>query len=149
MDYQFINITTYRGISSNAEHFYATIGENSYAQENLISMLDGRPNTGISYGDIDLVHYPTLEEAKVLFLKYHFEARNRELMDIEKKRIAMDVEDGVHQFPSILSIVEESKKKFPNSVLCFSLNGSVKDFVRWMHRNKDSEQVKKIIDILL
>ena len=47
MDIQFIDITTYRGISSEAEHFYAKVGSPNYTQENYLVMLDCPPESGI------------------------------------------------------------------------------------------------------
>ena len=77
MDYQFINITTFRSVSTEAEHFYATIGEPKHAQENLLTMAGASPETGVMFvNGKNLLHMPSYDEAKDIYLKDHYNVRN-------------------------------------------------------------------------
>lgn len=151
MDIQFIDITTYRGISSEAEHFYAKVGSPNYTQENYLVMLDCPPESGVMFGESaeNLRYMPSYEEAKALYLKDNYNVRDRDLGKLDEDDIMMMVEDGTTRFPSILSIVKRAKDLYPDSILCFSISGYRKEFVKWIQRNKDSEQVHKIIELIL
>lgn len=150
MDYQFINITTFRGVSSEAEHFYATIGEPKHAQENLLTMAGASPETGVMFvNGKNLLYMPSYDEAKDIYLKDHYNVRNRDLNASDEDFIMEMVEDGTPRFPSILAVVEAARKKFPESVLCFCMSESSNEFRKWIIRNEKSEQVKKILDLLV
>lgn len=150
MDIQFIDITTFRGVSSEAEHFYAKVGNPEDLQEFLITSPMERPNMGVYFINEHHMRYmPTYDEAKALYLKDHWEKRHKELDAFDEDQILEMVEDGVGRFPSVLSVVETAKKMFPESILCFSISGSQKEFAKWMQRNEDSEQVHKIIKLIL
>ena len=50
MDIQFIDITSFAGISSDAEHFYALIGNPKFCQEDYITMTDYcSPENGVLF----------------------------------------------------------------------------------------------------
>lgn len=155
MDYQFIDITSFRCISSEAEHFYAKVGDSSgYAQENILFMASADVNTGVSFVEgnnrvYKLRYHPTREEAISLYLKDNYGADRENLGPEAEDRIFELMEDGTTRFKSVLSIVRECRQRFPNSILCFSMSGSRKEFAKWMARNSESETVKEIIRIIV
>lgn len=150
MDYQFINITTFRGVSSEAEHFYATIGEPKYAQENLLTMAGCSLETGVIFvNGKNLLYMPSYDEAKDIYLKDHYNVRNRDLNASDEDFIMEMVEDGTPRFPSILAVVEAARNKFPESVLCFCMFEKSDEFRKWMMRNQNSDQVKNILNLLV
>ena len=146
MDYQFIDITSYRGISSNAEHWYAKIGTPEYTQENLLYGRETKPNTGVSYiNGGELKYYPDVDEATALYKKDNCEKEI--LNEWDKERIVDIMTRGTIRFPSIVSVVTAAKKFFPNSVLCFSICGSQNEFAKYMQNHK--EIAEQVCDIML
>ena len=154
MDVQFIDITSYRGISADAEHFYAKIGYPSKdCQEYYITDMGGDITRGIWFTNgRSLRYYPSEKEARQLWQKDHgFDKDPITLKNKEDDILALQ-EDGTIRFPSILSIVKEAKKEFPNSIICFSYSGYRKEFVKIilkMDENKDPEaaEIFKILNI--
>ena len=53
MNIEYINITTYRGISSDADHFYATIGSIGYLQETLLVDFACKPESGVIFSSLN------------------------------------------------------------------------------------------------
>ena len=129
MKIQFIDITTYQGLSSNAEHFYASVGTTKYIQEALLTDLSNKINEGVLFSKgTQLRYYPTADEAEIMWKKDHIgdvDNRALEWHDTEVKAIQ---KDGTIRFPTITSVIRAARKMFPNTVLCFSFHGSVTEF---------------------
>ena len=142
MDVQFIDITSFMGVSSNAEHYYAKVGKPEYTQEHYLFDLGCKPESGVLFNGRNLRYYPSEEEAVALYKK-----------DNWGKPVDMDCvmelqEEGTIRFPSILSIVKAAKKEFPNSVLCFSISGSRKMFTKYLQSLKGiAEEITKILEV--
>ena len=142
MDVQFIDITSFMGVSSNAEHFYAKVGKPEYAQEHYLFDLGCKPESGVLFNGQNLRYYPSEEEAVALFKKDNWGK------PVDMDSVMMLQEDGTIRFPSILSIVKAAKKEFPNSVLCFSISGSRKMFTKYLQSLKGiTEEITKILEV--
>ncbi len=77
MQIEFIDITSFRGLSSEAEHFYASIGVPSWTQEMLLTDRDCRPNAGVSFINTEKLRYfPSTEEARAMWEKDNHFDRN-------------------------------------------------------------------------
>lgn len=152
MDIEYINITTYKGISSDADHFYAKIGSVGYLQENLISDLACKPESGIVFSILnELRYFPSKKEAEVLWMKdYGWDEKNNN--KIHHDFYIQDiVEKGTIRFPSVLSIVQTARKRYPDSVLCFLFQGSRKAFIEKFVKpyiERPSELVNELISIM-
>lgn len=150
MEIQFIDITSYRGISSEAEHYYAKLGELSYMQENLLVQASCEANTGISFvNGEELKYFPTPEEARAMWEKDHGRDKS-ELVQKWKEDDILDLqESGTIRFPSILSIVKKAREMFPGAVLCFSICGSRKAFAAYIKKLPEERalEIIKIVDI--
>lgn len=133
MDIQFINITSYIRISSNAEHFYARVGKPDYTQENYLTMLSCDVCSGVVFpSEGELRFFPNREQAEDLWEKdYGFDKSQTDTL--KEDIIAELQEDGTIRFPSVIEIIQVSRKKFPNSILCFSMNGTRKEFARFVY----------------
>ena len=145
MNYQFIDITSYRGISSDAEHWYAKIGVNDYTQEDLLFTAAAKVNCGVLYvNGEELRYYPTEEEATAMYRKDNWEKKTLDEFDMERIR---DVTlNGTIRFPSILAVVKAAKKMFPDAMICFSICGSQSEFAKYMGGHKAvAEQVIKVM----
>ena len=136
MGIQFIDITSYRGICSDAEHWYAKyISDFKNANECLA--IDG---TSVYGWDEEVKFYPTREEAIALIKK-----ENQVIgasRDVEEWKIQEMMDNGTIRFSSILDIIKTCRKEFPKSILVFSIRGSQKDFKKWligMYESKDKE----------
>ncbi len=150
MQIEFIDISTFKGICSEAEHFYATVGSPENLQENLLFLIGCQPNSGVSHVDtMELRYYPSQEEAEILFRKDHGWEKDSPVFSNPtlKKDIIEDYKKtGTIRFPDILSVIKTAKQMFPDAVLCFSFRGSVKEFQKILHNNeKLAEQVWKIV----
>ena len=151
MDYQFIDITSYRGISSNAEHFYARIGSPDYAQENMITMLTCEPTTGQSFvNGKELRYYPTEQEAEEMWKKDNHSLPGDFPLALKRDQIEDMMEYGTIRFPSILAIIKKARELFPESVLCFSMHGSRKEFVKYIQslEKEDRRTLEEIFDTI-
>lgn len=98
-------------------------------------------NGGVTYvNGEELKYYPNLDEAIELYKKDN--GQKEKLDDWDEERIKEIINNGTIRFPSILSIVLTAKNKFPNSILCFSICGSQKEFASYMKNHEDmAEQV--------
>ena len=59
-------------------------------------------------------------------------------------------ETGTIRFPNIKSIVKTAVEKFPDAVICFSVNGDRKMFAKYiisMYENKNENLKKEAIEI--
>lgn len=149
MDIQFIDITSYRGISSNAEHYYAKVGDPKDVQENAVVSLSFDLGSGVCFiSKNDLKYYPTQYEAEKMWEKDNGSYINDpSVASLKSTSISILQKEGTIRFPSILSIVKEAKKKFPDSILCFSIRGSRKEFVKYMQNLYDNN--RKLLDEIL
>ena len=153
MDIQFIDITSYRGISSNAEHFYAKVGKPEHTQEIYLINSICEVNEGVWFQDGEhLLFYPTKEEATQLWEKDNKWDKDEFVIKHKEDSIMEMVEDGTYRFPSIIEVVKAAKKKFPDSLLCFSLEHSREEFARWLFKCYENEKTKayavEILDII-
>ena len=146
MDIQFIDITSFRGISSDAEHFYAKIGKVKNSQEYLLTMpVMTDICDGVSFtNEPHLRYYPDEREARRLWEKDNGHTRQDLIVIRKEKAIAELQEDGTIRFPSILSIVKRARELFPDSLLVFSFCKSRKQFVKLLSRHDE----KTIMEIL-
>lgn len=144
MEVQFINITTYKGISSDADHYYGRVGDARDLQEYYLFNIACKPDEGVLYvGDgKDLRHFPSREEATELFFKDNADKQGKPLSEFDKKRIDAMVRGGVPRFPSVISLVRAARKEFPDATLCFSYQGSRTEFAKLLARDNElAEQV--------
>ena len=150
MHFQFIDITSFRHVSSEAEHFYAKVGKPELTQENYLFLVECEVNSGVSFAnEEDLRYYPTENEALKMW-----EKDNRGQQDAKtwKDNAVKDyMEKGTIRFPSVLSIIEAARKKFPNSIICFSMFGSRKQFAKYLFllEKSDKETFEKIVKTIL
>ncbi len=151
MNIEYIDITSYRGISSDAEHFYARAGEPSWVQEMLLTDTACKPNSGVSYvNGEELRHFPSREEAEALWEKDH--GKNHALASTEWKEteIRSFQEKGTIRFPSLAAVIRAARKRFPDAVLCFSYSGSVKEFASIVLKisSHDKEFAKELENLI-
>jgi hypothetical protein len=144
MEIQFVDITSYRGISSDAEHFYARVGAPKDVQEFYITCMDCDVNAGVYFHDErQLRYFPTEEEARSLWQKDHGFDKREITLKYKEDDIADLVETGTIRFPSIEAIIKKAKEEFPDAVICFSISGSRKEFVKWFIRTAEGDQAKE------
>lgn len=157
MDIKFIDISTYQGISSNAEHFYAKVREVNPAdyQESLVTSSTHEMTSFVYFFDgEELKYFPNEKEAEQLWQKDHGWDKRPETLKWKEGDILRYQEDGTIRFPSLLSIVKVAVEKFPDSVLCFSFNGDRKTFAKFllaMHDVKNEtlkKEAEEIIELL-
>lgn len=149
MDIQFIDITSFIGISSDAEHYYAKIGEPKYLQEDYLFYADCKPNNGVMFTK-DLHYYPNRDEAKAMVEKDNSPEMLKQFgPDFMEHRIDDYVINGTIRFPSILEVIKAAREYFPDSTLCFSIRGSMNEFVKYMHSLSDdkTEEICKLLKI--
>ena len=152
MQIEFIDITTYAGISSEAEHYYAKIGYNNIHQEMLLTDSLCKPNSGIFYiNGKSLIYFPKREEAEQMWEKDHRWEKNKpEIAKHMEDDILDSMENGTQRFPSILEIIRAARKKFPKTMLCFSFQGSVSEFTKRIIKQcqKDKEYETEIASLI-
>ena len=142
MDIQFINITTYRGISSNAEHYYARLATDATKVQE--SFMEGFEIYSFSE---DLLFFPEREQAVELCRKEN-SMRGIDSV-VSEEQIEKMMDEGTIRFLSVFDVVETARKKFPGSVLVFLMNGTKKEFIKYLQSlidHKKDELLKKIIN---
>lgn len=145
MRVEYINITSYRGISSNAEHYYAAIAtmqEDSYA-----AFIDGEHPYSF---DTELKFFPDREQAITLCKKDNQMIYGIKAPEITEDQIWQMQYDGTIRFPSILEIVRTARKNYPHSILCFYIAGNQRAFANYLNRlqEADAGKVTEIINLL-
>ncbi len=134
MEIQFINITSFRGISVGAVHYYAKVLDTRYFDE-LLMGTDKLENLCGRSGE-EMRYTPTKEEAKAMAVADYPDTDltlTPEKMELFREIAEGDyLEYGTTRFPSILRIAQEARKRFPNAVLYFMLYGSRKDFQAYL-----------------
>lgn len=144
MDIQFIDITSFAGISSDAEHFYALIGNPKFCQEDYITMTDYcSPESGVIFScDCEhLLFFPTVKQAEYLSKKDNHNV-------IDEDVVNDYVKNGTKRFPSIVEVVRAARKRFYNSLLVFSINGSRKEFAKLLNKHKDDGMLFNVCETL-
>lgn len=135
MDIQFINITSYRSVSSNAEHYYASRAtEPEKVNEAFIEAAEGC--------------YPHLCQEEIKFFPDEAQARalckkdnvmtygiSRPVSEEQVKEIQAN---GTIRFPSLPDLVRTVRETYPDSVLCFFYQGSRQAFFRLLERLSQS-----------
>ena len=138
MQIEFFDITSFRGISSNAEHFYAKHLDGSYMEEMLWStdrLEQLRGGTGE-----DFRYIPARDEAEAMARKDYpasdqtLDGKNRTIF--RETAIRDLLEKGTGRFPTIMRIIEEARRRYPDAVLHFTLFGSRKEFIKWCTADK-------------
>ena len=141
MQIDFIDITSFRGLSSEAEHFYAAIGKPSWIQEALLSDPDCKPNEGVSYHETEKLRYfPTREEAEAMWEKDNHWDKDPFVQSHREDTILTLMEEGTQRFPTVTAIIKAARKRFPCSYLCFSFAGSVKEFNRLFIKSEEKNK---------
>ena len=135
MDIQFINITSYIGVSSNAEHFYARVGAPKCTQENYVTMIDCDMASGVNFpSEGELRFFPDAKQAEALWKKDYGYETEKSPLNRKDDIVAELQEDGTIRFPSVVEIIKTARKRFPDSLLCLSMNGSRKEFAKYVFR---------------
>ena len=149
MEIQFIDISSFRGISYGAEHYYAKLLDTKDF-EALLMGADKLENLCGSTGE-EMKFIPTEEEARAMAAGDY---PNTDLSLTPEKREAFReiaegdyLEYGTRRFPSILRIVQETRKRFPNAVLYFMIYGSRKDFLTYLKKclDKGDNEILKLL----
>ena len=136
MKIKFIDITTYRGISSEAEHFYAKIARPGYAADMVAFDFGTTFDTCCrDYGGEDLRFFPTRKQAEKYAEKDHpsylVRTIGEEELNKRRKWLIEDLlEDGTIRFPSVLDIIKAAREKYPDALLYFTFCGSHKEFLK-------------------
>lgn len=152
MNFEFINITSYRGISSDAEHFYAKRATDpAKVQE---SLLDGSGLESMSYWcDENVKFMPDREQAEQLCSKDNKMAcgTQAESHPVTEEQIREMMQNGTIRFPSMEALLRQVRKNYPNAVLCFSIHSSRKAFTNWLNGlyEIDKEKLQRILEIIL
>jgi hypothetical protein len=146
MDIQFINITSYRGISSNAEHYYARVATDVKAVNRCFVESDSGCYPHLC--DQDMIFYPNQEYAielckkdNQLFLNYH---------GVTETQISDMMTRGTIRFPSVLDIIKQARKTYPNSILCFYFQNNRKAFFSYLNSliENDKATLEEICKLL-
>jgi hypothetical protein len=157
MEIQFIDISSYQGISAGAEHFYAKVGEvnpKDYQESLVTSSLHNMTSFVHFVHGEELRYFPSEKEARDLWQKDHGFDKRHETLKYKEDEIEEYLEFGTIRFPDIKSIVKAAIEKFPNSVICFSFNGDRNTFAKIflkMYESKNEklrEEAKEIISLL-
>ena len=115
------NITSYIGISSDAEHYYC-----KYEKVNTVELLDRLYNYHrlSVYGSNELKYYPTQEEALMLVRKDNYGRST----DTDEYKATWYMEDGTIRFPSAHAITNELHKKFPDANIIIAVDDSINSY---------------------
>lgn len=141
MEIQFINITSFRGTSSNAEHYYARYAENAYdVQQALLESYEGQIYQHSH--DKDLLFFPGKEDAEKLCLKDNRMCWGADVNvhPVTPAQVELMMKEGTIRFPSIEAIIRQARHKWPEAVLIFSLYGSNKRFRNWMVNTYENDK---------
>lgn len=148
MEIQLINITSYIGISAEAEHFYAKVANPGRHLAETLSF----ENSGADLEHIcgyhcneALRYFPTKEEAEA-YAKKDYPDYDRTMDDETRKRcrevaIGDLLEYGTIRFPSLLSVIKTAREKWPSAYLYFTLEGCRKSFLKMIFE-KDMTHIK-------
>lgn len=155
MHIEFIDITTYRGISSEAEHFYAKVSRPNYNAD--MVALDIGTNFQTCSGDIGgeaLRFFPTREQAEKYAEKDYPAALKYTIGEEEMNRrrrwlVEELLENGTIRFPSAIEVIKGARKKFPDAVLYFTFCGSHKEFLKRFCFDRETSKVNPEIERLL
>ena len=145
MNIEYIDITSYRGISSNAEHYYAKVAVfDSKTYECFIA--GEHPYTF----DEELLFYPNREQAIQLCRKDNEMSCYKIPTAISEEQIEDMMKRGTIRFPNVLEVVRQARKQYPNAILKFYMYGYERKFASYLDSlNKyDKETVSEIIELL-
>lgn len=153
MEIQLINIETYMGISSEAEHFYAKAVRQEDIEE-VIAFENARLESLCDYRSAEeLRYYPSKEEAET-YAKKDFPDHDRTMDDEERRRRrAVETGDlleyGTVRFPSILSVVKTAREKWPAACLYFTFRGRRDAFLKLILNKEQTELRPGFKELLL
>lgn len=145
MHIQFIDITSYKGISTNAEHYYAKVSKEDYNTD-CVALSYGWNFEDCS-GDLfgrELRYYPNTTTAKE-YSKKDFPG-DKERQDYNTSIL---IKEGTVRFPSVIEILKTARKEYPDAVLYVTFHGSHKEFLRRFCYGSDQHNANKEIEKLL
>jgi hypothetical protein len=135
MDVRVIDITTYAGICSEAEHYYAKeksfkyAGEMVWGTDSLSHLTSDDPNAD------DILYIPTQAEAEMIARKdypIHNSDNQENVAEIMARRKG-DIDDmleiGTRRFLSIKQIMKRCRELYPKSLIIYTIYGSHKKFL--------------------
>lgn len=155
MEIQLINIETYMGISSEAEHFYAKAVRQEDIEEVIaFENASARLESLCDYRSAEeLRYYPSKEEAEN-YARKDFPDHDRTMDDEERRRRrAVETGDlleyGTIRFPSILSVVKTAREKWPAACLYFTFRGRRDAFLKLILNKEQTELRPGFKELLL
>ena len=142
------NITSYIGISADAEHYYCKY-EVFDNQVEFLNHVHSYDEVAV-YGDKELRYYPTEGEALAMVKK---DCGDK----ISYMQVADYINHGTIRFPDIHSITRELHKQFPDSEIVIAENESVKEYMNsYLHEEYyilfdelTKEQQEKLINLFV
>ena len=143
MNIEYIDITSYRGISSNAEHYYAKVAVfDNETYECFIT--DEHPYTF----DKDLLFYPDREQAIELCTKDN--QMGFYSIAVSEEQIDRIMKEGTIRFPNVLEVVRQARKQYPNAILKFYMYGNSQKFASYLDgmEKYDEKAVNEIVELL-
>lgn len=151
MEIQLISITTYRGISSDAEHFYAKAAKREQVEESLMFNSVSKLESICSniYDGEELKFFPDRIEAIDMCKKDNQMMWNGKgaIKPITEEQIWEMQNNGTIRFPSVLSVIKTARKKWPEAVLFFTLQHSRERFLKCCL--KDGKLDPEIVKLLM
>ena len=145
MDFQLVNITTYRGISSNADHFYAKIASDS---DKIVESFSEGSDFSEYLCDTDLIWFPSLDEAQALVEKDNSpmptDPKRLELLRLQAEIIH---KEGTTRFNSVTDILRSVRSSHPSSVIVVLMQGNRRRFFTWL--DNLSRETQDEIDSIL
>ena len=130
MDIVFINITTYTGISSNAEHYYARVARNDHVIEGLDEMASMQYLADDVNGK-ELKFFPDKYQARALCEKDNrmVAAYPETIRPVTDRQVNSMMKSGTIRFPSVASILRQAHEEFPYAYLYCTMQGNRRLFI--------------------
>ena len=152
MKLTFINITSYRGISSNAEHFYAKVARPDYNGKYLV--IDYGWSLDACSDDFkgeELRYIPDEATAREMAKKDF--GRDRSYTEAERIQLiehttADILEYGTTRFPSVEEILREARRRYQDSFFYVTYHRSHRDFLKYFCC-RDGKENKEVTSLLL
>lgn len=129
MNIEYINITSYRGISSDAEHYYAK--RHVQDKDDYDAFLE--QEKPYSFNE-DLRFYPDRQQAIELCKKDNQMLYGIHAPEISESQIKNMMADGTIRFPSVLDVVKTARAQFPDAILCLYFHESKKMLLDYLNR---------------
>lgn len=152
MKLTFINITSYQGISSAAEHFYAKVARPGYNGKYLV--LDYGWSLDACSDDFkgeELRYIPDEATAREMAKKdYGRDMSYTEAERIQRIEVATAdiLEYGTTRFPSVVEILREARRRHPDSFFYVTFCRDHKNFIKYFCC-RDGKEDKEVTSLLL